>query len=236
MMIMNNLEIFHFNATPIRVVEIDGNPWFIASDVCKVLGIVNPTNAVRSLRPDEQTLQKIKGLRTGATNLVSESGLYKLIMRAHRSNPAAAQFQDWVTRVVLPAIRKDGAYVMGEEKVATGEMSEMNLMHNITTIDNEPRILDTDLAEALGIATPANIRKDLIAPNLEELEELGILGTRPINTGGRGRPGMAFFLNRDQAILVCILSRTTRAKKKNGSNHSYLLDIIHKSLSNPDIG
>ncbi|MBU0563104.1 MAG: hypothetical protein KJ890_06170 [Gammaproteobacteria bacterium] len=54
--------------------------------------------------------------------LISESGLYKLILRS--DNPQARLFQDWVTRDVLPAIRKDGAYVMGEEKVASGEMSE----------------------------------------------------------------------------------------------------------------
>lgn len=54
--------------------------------------------------------------------VVSESGLYKLIMRSDK--PEARRFQDWVTRDVLPAIRKDGAYIMGEEKVATGEMDE----------------------------------------------------------------------------------------------------------------
>lgn len=54
--------------------------------------------------------------------LVSESGLYKLIMRSNK--PEAKEFQDWVTKVVLPAIRKDGAYIEGEEKLASGEMSE----------------------------------------------------------------------------------------------------------------
>ena len=54
--------------------------------------------------------------------IVSESGLYKLIMRSDK--PIARYFQDWVTREVLPAVRKDGAYIMGEEKVRTGEMSE----------------------------------------------------------------------------------------------------------------
>lgn len=49
--------------------------------------------------------------------LASESGLYKLIIRSNK--PEARPFQDWATRDVLPAIRKDGAYVMGEEKVAT---------------------------------------------------------------------------------------------------------------------
>lgn len=50
--------------------------------------------------------------------IISESGLYKLVMRSDK--PQAKPFQDWVTKVVLPAIRKDGAYVMGEEKVSRG--------------------------------------------------------------------------------------------------------------------
>ncbi|MDQ7835598.1 MAG: BRO family protein [Humidesulfovibrio sp.] len=50
--------------------------------------------------------------------VISESGLYKLIMRSDK--PAAKRFQNWVTREVLPALRKDGMYVMGEEKVKTG--------------------------------------------------------------------------------------------------------------------
>lgn len=57
-------------------------------------------------------------------SLVSESGLYKIIMRASPyKNERVKRFQDWVAREVLPALRKDGMYVMGEEKVKTGEMS-----------------------------------------------------------------------------------------------------------------
>lgn len=51
--------------------------------------------------------------------VIAESGLYKLVMRSDKPN--AKDFQDWGTAVVLPAIRKDGAYILGEEKVATGE-------------------------------------------------------------------------------------------------------------------
>jgi prophage antirepressor-like protein len=54
--------------------------------------------------------------------IVSESGLYKLVMRSDK--PEARSFQDWVTRDVLPSIRKDGDYIMGEEKLKTGEMGE----------------------------------------------------------------------------------------------------------------
>jgi prophage antirepressor-like protein len=62
------------------------------------------------------------GSRAPSLTLISESGLYKLVLRSNK--PEARQFQDWVTRDVLPAIRKDGAYIMGEEKVASGEMDE----------------------------------------------------------------------------------------------------------------
>ncbi|WP_319237465.1 BRO family protein [uncultured Propionivibrio sp.] len=64
--------------------------------------------------------------------LISESGLYKLIMRSDK--PGAKPFQDWVTKVVLPAIRKDGAYIMGEEKVATGELGEDELVLKAVSI------------------------------------------------------------------------------------------------------
>lgn len=108
----------------IRVVQIDGDPWFVAKDVCEVLGLENVTNACRRLNGDEVSkLNRSKvGMRPGKPAvIVSESGLYKLIMRSDK--PVARPFQDWVTGTVLPAIRKDGMYVLGEEKVATGEMS-----------------------------------------------------------------------------------------------------------------
>ncbi|MQM39672.1 hypothetical protein KBTX_03702 [wastewater metagenome] len=125
-----------FNGHTIRVVTIDGEPWFVAADVCRVLGLTNPAVAIRPLRMDEKahlrrgepalfprnTLNPIYGVpeelfskHASRINAVSESGLYKLIMRSDK--PDARAFQDWVTREVLPAIRKDGGYIEGEEKV-----------------------------------------------------------------------------------------------------------------------
>jgi hypothetical protein len=62
------------------------------------------------------------GLPGNAPIFVNESGLYDLILNSRK--PEAKEFKHWVTSTVLPAIRKDGGYIMGEEKVATGEMSE----------------------------------------------------------------------------------------------------------------
>lgn len=131
---------FTFNEHPIRTLQIDGEPWLVAVDVLRALGnIIDHRGVASKLAPldaDEKRIEKVEALltlqgksgRTGnpapRTSIISESGFYKLTMRAQRKNPQARAFQDWVTKTVLPAIRKDGAYVMGEEKLASGEMSE----------------------------------------------------------------------------------------------------------------
>jgi len=93
----------------------NGEPRFFAADACKLLGHSNPTKALYALGDDEKETVNLT-ICKGARNycLISESGLYKLILRAHPSRPQVKRFQDWVTKTVLPAIRKDGAYIMGE--------------------------------------------------------------------------------------------------------------------------
>ena len=108
---------FDFKGQKVRVVEIEGNPWFVAVDVCRALDIhvrqngeVNASNALRPLSADEVTTSPMGG-RGCPPKLISESGLYKLIMRSDK--PEAKAFQDWVTREVLPTIKKTGAYGVG---------------------------------------------------------------------------------------------------------------------------
>jgi prophage antirepressor-like protein len=131
----NALSTFTFGSSlllrsvAIRVVTIDGEPWFVAADIMRVLGwSVGPLgNNFANLGVDEKGVEVVDTLGgPQRLRIVSESGLYKLIMRSDK--PQAKPFQDWVTKVVLPAIRKDGAYIMDEEKVATGEMSEDELV------------------------------------------------------------------------------------------------------------
>ncbi|QNG99504.1 BRO-N domain-containing protein [Pseudomonas sediminis] len=124
---MSQVQKFNFGLMDLRVIELDGQPWFVAADVLYALGLPMNAhgNAILRLDDGESSLCRIQtGKRS--QRVVSESGLYKLVMRSDK--PEAKAFQDWVTRVVLPAIRKDGAYVLGEEKVATGEMDEDELV------------------------------------------------------------------------------------------------------------
>ncbi|PKU96198.1 phage antirepressor [Bifidobacterium pseudolongum] len=101
---------FHGNDVRILTDEQD-EPWFIAKDVCDVLELTNVGEALRALDDDEKNTIRISDGIAGnpykAT--ISESGFYKLVLRSRK--PVAKEFQRWVTREVLPSIRKHGAYM-----------------------------------------------------------------------------------------------------------------------------
>lgn len=106
------LQVFNFNeqaGTPIRVQVINADPWFVAKDVCQVLGIEKYRDAMSRLDADERGSVLVDTLggqqQMGAVN---ESGLYGLIMRSNK--PEAKKFRKWVTSEVLPSIRKTGGY------------------------------------------------------------------------------------------------------------------------------
>lgn len=92
----------------IRAASIDGEPWFVAKDVCDALELTNPSVAIRSLDEDERA--KFNLGRQGETNIISEPGFYKLVMRSRK--PEAKAFQRWVTHEVLPSIRAKGGYMV----------------------------------------------------------------------------------------------------------------------------
>lgn len=92
----------------IRTVIIDNELWFVAKDVCNILGIVNPTDALNKGLEDFERARLNLG-RQGETNIISESGFYTLVLRSRK--PIAKPFRLWVTQEVLPQIRKTGGYI-----------------------------------------------------------------------------------------------------------------------------
>ena len=113
---MKALSVFSFQENhPVRVVLVQGEPWFVARDVVKALQLSNPTMALKSLDDDERA--KFNLGRQGETNIISESGLYTLILRcrdAVKHGTTAWRFRKWVTNEVLPSIRKSGEYAFVE--------------------------------------------------------------------------------------------------------------------------
>ncbi|WP_442775031.1 BRO-N domain-containing protein [Sphaerotilus montanus] len=108
-----NIIPFIFDTLPVRAVLRDGEPWFVAADVCAVLEIVDVRQAVERLDDSERggcTVPTPGGLQE--VRAVNESGLYALIFTSRK--PEAQRFRRWVTGEVLPSIRKTGGYSMGD--------------------------------------------------------------------------------------------------------------------------
>ena len=110
------LEIFKYQSpeeeqmNELTTIEIDGEIWFVAKEVCNLLGIGNPSQAVSGLDDDEKNTITINEGTSGNPNktIISESGLYALIFKSRK--PSAQQFRKWVTKEVIPSIRKKGYY------------------------------------------------------------------------------------------------------------------------------
>lgn len=126
---MSEVSIIKFNTNAIRIVMKDDDPWFVAADVCAVLDIKNPSDAIKALDDDEcLTLDIGEGQKIGRGgaqkfNIINESGLYALILRSRK--PEARKFRKWVTSEVLPSIRKTGQYVMRITPEQKGELQRL---------------------------------------------------------------------------------------------------------------
>lgn len=117
---MNNTMVESKNVIPrvfnndelgsVRVVEMDGEPWFVSADVCRILGIGNSRDAARRLDEDEKGVVLIDTLGgCQQMSIVNEPGLYSLILGSRKLEAKA--FKRWVTHEVIPSIRKHGAYM-----------------------------------------------------------------------------------------------------------------------------
>lgn len=119
---MSEIIPFAFNDSLVRShIDENGNPWFIAKDVCFVLELGKYRDAISSLDDDEKgcpvVVDTLGGKQEMAT--ISESGLYSLIFRSRKEE--AKKFRKWITAEVLPALRKTGAYSIKQEQPALEE-------------------------------------------------------------------------------------------------------------------
>lgn len=117
---MNNITLFEYESHEIRVIQDDNKgPWWVAGDVCDILGISNVPDAMNRLDEDEKSTIVLTD-RTSPkggnpnVNVINEPGLYNLIINSKK--PEANKFRRWITHEVLPSIRKTGSYSMSKEK------------------------------------------------------------------------------------------------------------------------
>jgi prophage antirepressor-like protein len=120
---MTELQVFNNGGAELRTVMIDGQPWFVAADVCGSLGIANSRDAVSRLDEDERGVA-LTDTPSGEQKMgiVNESGLWALVMTSRK--PEARAFKKWLTSEVIPALRKTGSYAIEQPK----QMSQLEIV------------------------------------------------------------------------------------------------------------
>ncbi|HGK5021407.1 TPA: Bro-N domain-containing protein [Klebsiella pneumoniae] len=148
--------VFSFESeSNIRAILINGEPWFVAIDVIKALQLTNPTMSLKALDEDERS--KFNLGRQGNTNIISESGLYTLILRCRDAvTPGTIpyRFRKWVTSEVLPQIRKTGRYVREE----LSQTDKARMLAQEMTSSMLPAIMDALQVEQKHYTFPLNRR------------------------------------------------------------------------------
>lgn len=112
---MNQLQkVFTYSGSQVRTIIKDGEVWFVAKDVCEVLGITKHRDAISRLSDRQRGSVKVDTLG-GPQEMaaINEAGVYKLVFRSNK--PEAERFSDWVAEEVLPTIRKTGGYVANDD-------------------------------------------------------------------------------------------------------------------------
>lgn len=150
----NEIQKFDFKGSSLRTLTDEaGEPWFVAKDVCDILGMSNPSMAVTALDKDEVAQIDPKDYlgsenrSNQAVNIVSEPGLYKLIMRSRK--PEAKEFQRWVTHEVLPSIRKHGGYMAGQERMTPEQMALASMRWLQSKVDEQAKQLKAQEGKVL---------------------------------------------------------------------------------------
>ena len=117
----NSLTLFNYNGNRVRTIldERTGEPWWVAKDVCDVLGLTNSRQTLSKLLPDEKGVVRID-TPGGPQNMsiINKDGLYRLIFRSDK--PIAEDFRTWIIKTVLPAVEKYGAPTAPQNPTALG--------------------------------------------------------------------------------------------------------------------
>lgn len=139
--IMNGLVVFeNSDFGSIRIITMDNEPWFVVGDVCKALGLSNPTVAVQRLEDDERAKFNLGVYDSSGSNCVNEYGLYNLILASRKKE--AKEFKRWITHEVIPSIRKNGGYIVGQENLSEDELLERAVLVAQRKIAERDKIID----------------------------------------------------------------------------------------------
>ena len=145
----------------VRTVEIDGEPWLVGKDVAVALGYSNPQKAIRDHVDDEdKTLNDSFTVNGTPAVLINESGMLSLVLSSKLESAKA--FKHWVTKEVLPSIRKTGGYIAGQENMSDSELMAKALLVAQKQIEERQKRIDT-LTQKVELDAPKVLFADAVA-------------------------------------------------------------------------
>lgn len=159
----------------IRVVEKNNEPWFIAKDVCKALGLAQVSRAIQKLDEDEVTNSKVIDSigREQKVNAISEAGMYSLVLVSRK--PEAKAFKRWVTHEVLPAIHRTGGYMVAKADETPEEtMARAVLIAQDTINRQKQQIADMQPKALFADAVAASHTSILVGELAKLLKQNGV--------------------------------------------------------------
>lgn len=157
---MNEMQTFVYSGAEVRTVQKDGAPWFVLKDVCGVLGMSNSRVVADRLDNDEKGVSQIYTLGgVQEMTCISESGLYNVILRSDK--PEAKPFRKWVTAEVLPAIRRSGGYIAGQNDLSPAELMAKAI-----------KVAEQTLAERDARISSLQVQNAIMAPKADYFDEL----------------------------------------------------------------
>lgn len=160
---MNQLQKFMYSNQEVRSTVINGEPWFVAKDVCDVLELTNSRMAIERLDEDEKGVSSTDtpGGKQNVT-IVNESGLYSLILGSRK--PEAKQFKRWITHEVIPTIRKTGGYVLPQTMPETLRLLAAEIEKN-----QEAEAQNQRLALQIEMDRPKTIFADAVSASNDSI-------------------------------------------------------------------
>lgn len=177
----NEIQKFDFKGAALRTLTDEaGEPWFVLKDCMSILGLGNPTETVKMFdKGDFSTTEVIDSIgRRQQTYIISEPGLYRLVMKSRK--PEAKEFQRWVTHEVLPSIRKHGGYMAGQERMTPEQMALASMRWLQSKVDEQAKQLKAQEGKVLFANAVETARTSILVGDFAK-----ILKSNGIDIGSR---------------------------------------------------
>lgn len=219
---MTDLQIFNNEEFGnVRMLEIDGKPYFVATDIATALGYSNPRKAVNDhckgvTKRDTPTSSGVQSM-----SYINEGDLYRLIMKSKL--PSAERFESWVMEEVLPSIRKNGGYIAGQENLSDDELMAKALLVAKNKIAERDKIIER--------MKPKEIFADAVSSSKSSIL-IGDLAKLICQNGYKIGQKRLFTWLRDNGYLM--KSGSSRNMPQQRYVEMGIFDVKESSFQNPD--